>query len=253
MYKILLVDDEQIICDSIKSKINRIHHEAIDQVEVAYNPKEAIKKAQRMKPDIMIVDMKMPMMTGIELIQELRQKGVESRFMILSGHDEYEYIRKAFKLGAYDYLLKPISIIDLKERLNSIIEGMDKEEKKELDDQKFMVAKPAEGTKKVMDVVEEFIQNNYHKNITLAEVSNTVSLNYCYLSQLFKEELGKSYSRYLTEIRMGKAVELLKDPLIRISSISEQVGYTSPYHFSRSFKKFYGVSPKKYRENQKSS
>ncbi|WP_443147020.1 helix-turn-helix transcriptional regulator [Paenibacillus sp. HWE-109] len=79
------------------------------------------------------------------------------------------------------------------------------------------------------------------------EVANRVSMNYSYFSKLFKERMGLTFTAYLTKIRIEEAQKLLKDPALRIHEISEKVGYSNAYHFSRAFKNHCGISPKEFR------
>lgn len=249
MLDILIADDEKVICDSVKSKILRIECEHIHTVHTAYGGQEAMDSALRFRPHIVITDIKMPSISGIEVIRCLSKKMPQTRFIVLSGYDEYKYIRQAFLLGVYDYLLKPISMVELKKALTCVMDSIAKDQDTSIDERLKAMEKPTECTS-IIDVAVSYMRENYQMNITLAEIANMVSMNYSYLSQLFKEHLGKSYSRVLTEIRMEKAAVLLHDPVYRVSDVAYMVGYGNPYHFSKSFKNFYGVSPKAYRTSE---
>lgn len=119
MFKVLIVDDEEIICKGIKSQINRIQNPYIQEVLMAHCGMEALLLANEAKPDIIITDIIMPDMSGIELIRQVSEGNRNVQFIMLSGHDDYNYVRESFKLGAMDYLLKPAGIEELKERLES--------------------------------------------------------------------------------------------------------------------------------------
>lgn len=93
-----------------------------------------------------------------------------------------------------------------------------------------------------------YMKSNYQKDIDLAVVSNYVSLNYYYFSQLFKSRVGENFTEYLKKLRIEKSKELLSKTDDKIYKIAEEVGFTNPKHFMKSFRKETGVSPKEYRK-----
>lgn len=114
MYTLLIVDDELIICESLKSKISRLGFSEIGEIITCTSGEEAISISKKIKPQIVITDIKMPGMNGIQLIQELSTFLDPAYFFVLSGYDDYTYVRDAFRQGAIDYLLKPVRLKDLK-------------------------------------------------------------------------------------------------------------------------------------------
>jgi two-component system, response regulator YesN len=514
MYKIVIVDDEKIICEGIKSKICRIENLEVDEVYTALNGQAALDLVDQVDPDIIITDIQMPLMNGIELIKKLSIEKPNIKSLVLSGYDDFEYVREAFRLGAVDYLLKPASVIELEEKIKVVIKKLKDERalkssitdafskitntlledklneifnagntdsevpdeleqffsmsnfclaiisfndsavlagqnllgseflenlkckclgskelkvfttkdfkdnlvfifnfnkncaysdiinylkqiqielnnrlhcsftiaisdfgssinnlnnlynqalhslyymlirdsgniieyksvsslkaqfmlnKRELDsleivvksknmdelvsfiDKWFSKEKLSKQTirnveklyeliihkimafmssedliyiednfrllssfnsldeikyyikdyifkvkqltdqnlkreKSVIDIAKKYIEDNYSKNITMAEIANLVSMNYSYFSKLFKEETKMTFSSYLTMSRMEEAKRLLKDPINKISDISVKVGYDNAFHFSRAFKNYAGVSPNDFRK-----
>ena len=93
-----------------------------------------------------------------------------------------------------------------------------------------------------------YIQENYSKDISLDDVSGLVNISPYYFSKLFKQETGKNFIEYLTEIRLKNARELLQDSRLSIKEICAQSGYSDPNYFSRIFKKYEGVTPSEFRE-----
>lgn len=113
--RLLVVDDEPMIVRGIRSMLSRLSHPAIGQIDVAYSGAEAIDAINRSDPDIVIVDVRMPDISGLTVIETAREKGSRAAFFVLSGHDEFGFVREAFKLGALDYLLKPANLDDLRD------------------------------------------------------------------------------------------------------------------------------------------
>jgi two-component system, response regulator YesN len=109
--------------------------------------------------------------------------------------------------------------------------------------------KQSSNEKNVIEIAKKYIKQNFYKDISMAVVANTVSMNYTYFSKIFKDETGKNFSEFLIGARMEEAKRLLKDPSKKIYEISLKVGYENPKHFTRTFKKQYDVSPEQYRKS----
>lgn len=101
--------------------------------------------------------------------------------------------------------------------------------------------------KKEIEVAEEYIQNNFNKDLCMAMVANHISLNYSYFSYLFKEQTGLSFVDYIKRLRIEKAKELLLKSDDKIYEVAAKVGYHNPKHFGRVFREVTGVSPAEYR------
>ncbi|MDO5407286.1 MAG: response regulator [Eubacteriales bacterium] len=106
MYKLLIVDDEDLEREGLASLIPWSDYQ-IQVVGTAWNGIEGLEKIQALRPDIVITDIKMPVMNGIELVRRTREVCPEVRFIVLSGYGEYEYTSQAMELGVRHYLLKP--------------------------------------------------------------------------------------------------------------------------------------------------
>ncbi|OAS82584.1 MULTISPECIES: response regulator [Metabacillus] len=102
---------------------------------------------------------------------------------------------------------------------------------------------------KAVEKAKEYMEKNYHQDITLQEVADLVGMNPNYFSLLFKEEMGLTYIKYLTKCRMEKAKVMLKEGQ-KISEVSEKVGYLTYRHFSEVFKKYTGMTPGQFKENK---
>lgn len=113
--RLLVADDEPMICRGIRSMLGRLSHPAVGEIDVAYSGQEAIDAIGRVDPDIVIVDVRMPDLSGLTVIESAKEKGSRAAFFVLSGHDEFGFVREAFKLGALDYLLKPANLDDLRD------------------------------------------------------------------------------------------------------------------------------------------
>lgn len=102
--------------------------------------------------------------------------------------------------------------------------------------------------RRIISQVEKYILNHYYTEITLEDMAESVLLSPQYFSKIFKEQAGMSFIKYLTKVRMKEANILLENSNLKISEISQKVGYNNPDYFLRVYKKFYGVTPSRYRE-----
>ncbi len=98
-------------------------------------------------------------------------------------------------------------------------------------------------------LIRKYISKNYmNETLSVKDISSHVFLSTSYVCTFFKNETGQTLNQYLTEYRMEKAKQLLKDARFKISDISSQVGYSDGNYFGKSFKKYTGFSPSEYRE-----
>ena len=125
MKKVMLVEDEEFILQGIRYIVD---WEAISMevTAMAHNGREALEMFRKEPADIVVTDVEMPLMNGLELLEEIRKISPRTRFLILSGYDEFEYARKALKLDVEEYILKPINEEQLQQALISAGEHLDK-------------------------------------------------------------------------------------------------------------------------------
>ncbi|HZG74809.1 MAG TPA: AraC family transcriptional regulator, partial [Paenibacillus sp.] len=109
------------------------------------------------------------------------------------------------------------------------------------------------GGQKLIEAVRRYVEENFGYELALSSIASMFHLNETYLSGLFKQHVGMTFSDYVTQLRMNKAAELLKEGGFKLTDIAMLAGYSSASYFSTSFKKYYGMSPKEYREKHESN
>ncbi len=126
MLKVMIIDDEFYFREALKVSIpwKELGFEICGE---AKNGKDALGKVADLNPDIMIVDINMPIIDGLEFIQSVKGKGIESKFIILTGHSEFNYAKQAVQLGVNNYILKPVNEEELKSSLFEIKEIIKRE------------------------------------------------------------------------------------------------------------------------------
>ena len=242
MLKVLIVEDEEMIRKGI---VLTVDWAALDCVVVgeASNGLEGLEAARRLEPSLIITDLKMPQMDGIEMLRSLREQGCKAHVIILTAYDNFTYAQSALRLGVVDYLLKPFhdgdlenAIMQLQNRLKS---GSDSPE---------TIGTPRKGDKsKYVLEAMAYISKHYNEpDISVGTVAQSLNISEGYLSHTFKKETDYTLLNYLTRYRIHKAMELLKDCRVKVYEVAEQVGYRDIAYFSATFKKYTGLSPSEY-------
>ncbi len=349
MTKILVADDEVTIREYIRYVVKE-QNLPVDIYE-AGSGKEAIEKARELWPHIILMDIRMPEMSGLEAARIIKQFCKWTRIIILTAYDEFAYIREALRLGVDDYLLKPISPRDLVNVVERTVKGdsvavddnravfiedmhlesrlvesvkfnrredafevldhllaedrIDCHETGEMkryiieltgvivrsiaslgidagtavqlkeDSQKRILAACSAGEVKehmkrfLSDIIEvigrhclspnekvaikagDYIRQHYARKIYLKDAADHVGLSPCYFSRVFKQCTGRSFSRYVNEVRIKQAKEYIRNFDISLGEISRRVGYEDFSYFSSVFCKLEGCLPSQFRRRVK--
>ena len=241
MLKVLVVEDEEFIRKGI---VLTVDWAALDCVVVAEaaNGVEALQAVERVQPDLIITDIKMPHMDGIEMLKTLRNQDNPVAVIILTAYDSFAYAQSALRLGAVDYLLKPFHDGDLEKAILQARKKM--QDLPQLDT--FTDLKKDSKSKYVQEAMD-YISLHYHEpEISLGTNANHLGISEGHLSHIFKKETDYSPLNYLTRYRIHKAMALLKNCRTKVYEVATQVGYRDIAHFSSTFKKQTGLSPSEY-------
>ncbi len=240
----LIVEDEKITRDFL-TKLIPIINPQFQIIGSVNNGVEAIHLLENLNIDLLITDICMPQMDGIQISTIIKEKFPNVIVIFISGFSEFEFAHQALRNGVFEYLLKPINNDELAQTLERVSKVIDTNQS-----QKDFSAKPETiiSDKKVINMAIEYIGQNYSKQISLADTATYCGVSSSYLSSLFHSEMGESYTKYLTRLRMEEAARCLeKMPKLHISQIAENVGYASDKHFFKVFKQFFKVTPSEYR------
>lgn len=251
MYKLLVVDDEFASRNTLCSCFpwNQVGFEIAAQVD---NGKSAFEYVLKEEIDVVLCDIKMPVMSGIEFAEELRARNYKTVIVFLSGYRDFEYAQKALSLGVRYYIIKPARYEELMDVFSKLKNELDSRAlpHDQSPSNKGIPGKNLEGNMqdRLIGAIKKYIEDNY-STASLEGAAKVIHMNPSYTSQLFKQKTGYNFSDYLIEAKMKKAAELLKDINLKTYDISEMVGYTNAKNFSRAFKGYYGMSPREYRNS----
>ena len=241
--RVLLVDDEIMIREGFKKLFDWEAHDC-EVVGEAADGMEALARIDSLMPDIAIMDINIPIMNGLKVIQLSRMKHPDTAFVIVSGYDEFSYCREALRLQITDYILKPVNyeefgtcIDNLKIALFQRQSARRRERKEERQEERTISG------------ITRYMQEHLAEEISLSVLAEEFHLNGQYISQLFKNEIGVNFLAYLTNIRMEKAKKLLLTTSLSIAEVSEQSGYGDYRVFTKVFKKNEGITPSQYRRD----
>lgn len=244
-YKMIVADDEQIIRESICEIIDWKSLD-IEIVGCCKNGLEVLDSVIDEYPDIVMTDIVMPGLSGLELIGRMQELDKNIQFIILSGYKEFEYAQKAMQLNIMHYLLKPIN----EEEVIAAVEEV------KTKCRKAMQRKPPfhnkVGTDTVKKVKDYVISNLSNPDLSLKWIAeNVLFMNVDYLSRQFADETGEKFSAFLNATRMNRAKELLtENDYGKVYIVAEMVGCgQNPQYFSQVFKKYIGLTPSRYLES----
>ena len=235
--KILIIDDEPKIRNGLSNLLTR--REGWEVAGAYENAADALKYLAVNQVDVMITDIKMPEISGLELIARIRERDKKTAIIILSGYSNFQFAQRAIELGVSRYLTKPTNPreqICVLEETEKKLGGKQEKEKDSGKIPNLFVQKAA-----------DYIKLNYSEKISIKEIADQLYLSPNYLSELFKKHTGKTISEYLTEYRLEKACQLLDHAEYRVGDVSGMVGIHDGRYFSNMFKKKYGMTPTEYR------
>lgn len=242
--KLLIADDEDTIRKGVVKYI-QLHTDRFQKIYEAENGQQALELILKYRPDIMLLDVQMPLKSGIEVMQEADRAGVLPLTIILSGFDEFKYAQQALRYGAKDYLLKPVRASELLNILNQAADAQFGKEKVAAD------MEPGTETNRFVKAAQDYIAEHYTENLSLAEVAEKVGISGGYLSTMFRQNLHCGFVDYLNQVRIERACTYMAQNYLKTYEVAYKVGFNDEKYFSKVFKKIKGMSPKEYRAAHK--
>lgn len=247
MLKLMVVDDERntraTLCDCFPwSEVG---------FTVAHQADNGVKALQYLlgnPVDALLCDIRMPMMSGLELLQEIQRLNLPLQVVIMSAYREFEYAQRAIEFGVRRFIVKPVKFEQLYESFALLARDIHAAREKASEDRASTPqTQHGEYADPLIQKIVRYIALNY-RDANLEEAARLVHMNPSYLSHVFKKQTDVNFSSYLYKVRMEKAASFIQENRFPIGDISEMVGYTNAKNFTRSFKKFYGKTPREYRQ-----
>ena len=249
MNKVLVVEDEELIRKGI---VLTVDWPSIDCMVVgeAANGEEGLEAAERLKPTLIVTDLKMPKMDGLTMLQNLRERGDNTDVIILTAYDSFSYAQSALRLGAVDFLLKPFHDGELEEAVRRLKSRQAAASPGEESGNVLPEVRRGDKSRYVRMAMEYILEHYNEPSISVKTVAEALGISEGHLSHTFKKETDLTLLNYLTRVRIRKAMELLRTCRYKVYEVAEMVGYRDITYFSATFKKVAGVSPSEYLDAQ---
>jgi len=261
MYRVVLVEDSKILRIGMKYTFDwdSLDCEIIGDAE---NGQEGLKLISQIQPDIVITDIRMPGLDGLEMIGQLNTEGCKAVFIIISAYSDFSYAQQAVRYGAVDYLVKPFTDAEMINSLKTACARVEERRQELLLSQRLETVEKSkviafssylsgeegrikqEYTRRAI----QYIKEHYAENIQVGSIAGALKVSESHLSKVFKETMHNTIGEYLAQYRIKEACRLLQNPDNRINEVSEQVGYSDQRYFSVSFKRIMGVTPGNFRD-----
>lgn len=265
MYSVLIADDEPIERMVLSRMLNK-HYPAQLKIVEAVNGREAISLFNEHNCKIVILDVEMPGIDGLEAAEEIRKRDKECSIIFLTAFDEFGYAKKAISVRALDYLLKPCPEEELTAAMDAAIRLLEESGKPgagqgadtgdrcdelagtdgDVSDGEGVTLESVR-TNLAKSMILEYIHTHYKEDISLQDVAGVLHYSEAYFCKLFRQCFGKNFTTYMAEYRIEKAKELLSNPVINVKEAGEEAGYRDANYFTKVFKRITGVTPSEYR------
>lgn len=251
MLKIIIVEDESFIRKGLVHTIDWLSMNCVVAAD-AENGQDGLDKIIGLKPDVVITDIKMPVMDGMEMIDRALEQA-SFKTIILTSYSEFEYAKRAIDLRVYAYLLKPVDENRIRELMQAI------EDEIINDRETAFVLKNSKSSSNSIDInyyiqlqqndnpyvvrALERIRDNWQEKISIESISEELGVSPSYLSRKFKDSIQHTFLDFLNGYRIQKAIQLMNTGRYRVYEISDMAGFSDYKHFCSVFKRYTLSSP----------
>lgn len=233
MWKVLLADDEPFVREGLEKLIP--WEELGYQLEGAYkNGRELVEAIPGIMPDLVILDIQMPLMNGLEAAKIIHERWPDIVVILLTAYREFQYAQQAISYKVRSYVLKNNLLTDLPGVLKEMAEELEHKDNQ------------SEGADDLIQMTQSYVEERLANKLTLEEIADAVHVNRSYLSRLYKQKTGENLFEMINRRRVDKAKEYIRHGNKKIYEIACLVGLDDTAYFSRVFKRYAGCSPKEY-------
>ncbi|MGE4455171.1 MAG: response regulator [Sphaerochaeta sp.] len=243
MYTLVIVDDETELLEGLT------HYFPWESIGFSVSgsftdARSALAFCKDHHPDVLLSDIRMPFMSGLQLIKELKQFPSPPQFCIMSAYDDFGYAKEAIGYGVLEYLVKPSSFEEIKQTFEKIRHVLDGSTPAMAPSSSFVPSNPL--VTKTLAIIEKKLSS-----CTLQNIASELGVTTSYLSRLFKEETTQNFQEYLLTHKMEVAKQMLTSKVgYKNKEIAEALGYQDTQNFCRTFRKYWGTSPQQLKKEQ---
>lgn len=252
-YRIIVIDDEPWALSYMRKVFDR-RDLGFAVCGAFSNAESAIRQLPTLSPHVIITDIQLPKITGLELLKILHNMVPECVVVIVSAYSDFSYAQEALRHHAFDYCVKPVNIQDAQLLLQRLAVHLQKRElfpivlpSSDMPSQTAPSGNPIADSS--FHELLVYVKTHFTDRLLLKDLAEQFSLTPNYCSSLFTKTTGMAFSQYLTRLRMEKASQLLENKDLTIREIAQLTGYDDLIYFSKVFKKYYSLTPSQYRES----
>lgn len=249
IYRVLIADDEVMVRAWLKKCVDWEKY-GFEVAAEAANGIDVLKCLKRERIDLILTDIRMPIMDGITMLKKIRAYDKRVRVLILTCLDDFSLVKSALELDVTNYILKltsePTEIESELVKVKSFFEQRDFGDtalRDKTDEKDEYQINPR------VQAACQYLNAHFRENIDLNSIASEVGVTPSYLGKLFLKVYGMPFSDELNRRRIAESKRLLLNPAIRISEIAQSVGFASSAYFFRVFKKYENCTPTEYRMN----
>lgn len=238
MWKVLAADDEPYLLEGIRDMIpwEELGYEL---VATKRNGQEILESIPQVCPELVILDIRMPVMGGIEAAKVISERWPDIVIVFMTAYSEFQYAKKAIEYGVRSYVVKN----NVLEELPVVLKKMDAYFK-----ERYGIKEHSEREESLIEKVTKFIEENYQKKLTLDDISDHVHMNRSYLSRAYKKETGENLFDTINRRRVEAAKQYILEGGRKMWEIGALVGVEDAAYFSKMFKRYTGYAPQDWRQ-----
>ncbi|MDE6379206.1 MAG: response regulator [Muribaculaceae bacterium] len=244
----LVVDDSLDMTEMLKDSLDGIY-----EVVTVHDGRKALEKARQLKPDIILTDLMMPGMNGMELCRALKEdrRTVNIPIIILTAKHDLGVKLEGLTIGADDYITKPFNLDVLRLRMRRLIELSAKGARRTLIEPEPDNIRITPIDEKLIEKAVKYVSQNLSRpELSVEELSDHLGMSRVSLYKKIKQITGKSPLEFIRIIRLKRAAQLLRESQLNVSEIAYKTGFNNPKMFSRYFKEEFGILPSAYQDKE---
>ena len=246
-FSFAIAEDEEKMRDYLARKVAELDPR-FECVGTAADGEEAVELIECRMPDLLVTDIKMPVLGGLELVERIRRTNPDLRIVIVSGYSEFEYARRAIELGVDEYVLKPLDVESLRETLRRVRIRLEASAGRV--EAEYGLDGARAGEEDLVKAVGLYLQEHYRQPYSLERLAEAFGYKTAYLLRLYRKATGSTPTQDVIRLRIEKAKRLLVGhPQLEIKQVAAAVGYEDPLYFSRLFKRETGLNPSAFKDS----
>ena len=249
MLKVVIVEDEDIIRKGLVCTVDWQSMGAC-VVGEASDGEQGLQVVREQQPDVVLTDIRMPRISGLAMAEALQQSGSRAAIVFLTSYADFAYAQEALRLGAADYLLKPVEEEELRAVLQKLARTEGEKGQPETSNLPELVdwlgLLQQDGLNPYVRDGLGLIAAHYRERLSVEQTADALGISASYLSRKLKENTGHTFNSLVTRYRLQQSLALLREGRLRVYEVAEQVGFSDYKNFAQVFRKYLAMTPSQF-------